>query len=205
MKIINVSLLWQLKNNPFLTTITIGSSPLQSSKRLLETPDGEKRAEKKLLPSISASYIIESLQQIQSTCHQAKTKHTSAMDTIADLIYSMEMEGGCLWKIQEQILKISNELMRIHAHLEARISQVQQTQDKILTLLEGSFSVRKEEDASTLHHIVPEIRSVANKLCAMSKVQSSSITDIRATTNKLNAMIKCHFEKSAPKGDVNNM
>ena len=118
----------------------------------------------------------------------------------------MEMEGGCLWKMREEIMKISSELMRSHTHLEAQISQLQQTQERILTLLEAPYSIKKQEDVSSFQYIVLEIRSVANKLCAMSKVQSSNICDIRATTNKLNAMIKYHFEKpSASKGDANNM
>ena len=104
-------------------------------------------------------------------------------------------------------MKMTNALMRSYTHLEAQISHLQQTQERILTLLEAPYSIKKEEDVSILHHIVPELRSATNKLCAMSKFQSSSITDIKSTTNKLNAMIKCHFEKSAKssKEDANHM
>ena len=118
----------------------------------------------------------------------------------------MEMQGGCLWKMREEMMKMSSELMSSYTHLEAQISQLQQTQERILTLLEAPYSIKKEEDVSSFQHVLPEIRSVTNKLCAMSKVQSSNICDIKATTNKLNAMIKYHFEKpSASKGDANNM
>ena len=50
-----------IEKQPLLST-TMGSSPLLSSKRLLETFEGENRAERKLLPSVSASYIVELLQ-----------------------------------------------------------------------------------------------------------------------------------------------
>ena len=100
---------------------------------------------------------------------------------------------------------MSNELMKSHTQLEARISQLQQTQEKIFTLLEGFYSIIKD-DVSTLHNIMPEIRSVVNRLFAMSKIQKSSIIDIRSTPNKLNAMIKCYFEKSSAfKEKDNNM
>lgn len=158
----------------------------------LGSTSGGKRLGPEISPVLSKKRIVES-------------KHTASLNANADLIYSLEMEGGSLWKVREEIREVKNEIARNYSHLQSQIQSVQHTQDKILKLLEDLNS-RKEEHVIALQHIVPEVRTAANKMFAVTKVQSSNISEIRATTNKLNAMMKCHLGKASTSGgDVNTL
>lgn len=164
----------------------------------LGSTSGGKRLGPEISPVLSKKCIVESLQEISP-------KHTASLNANADLIYSLEMEGGSLWKVREEIREVKNEIARNYSHLQSQIQSVQHTQDKILKLLEDLNS-RKEEHVIALQHIVPEVRTAANKMFAVTKVQSSNISEIRATTNKLNAMMKCHLGKASTSGgDVNTL
>ena len=62
-----------------------------------------------------------------------------------------------------------NDLIQSNTNLQVQITQLQETQHKILTLLEGLYNV------NSFQAIVPEMRSISNKLNAISKVYSSGI------------------------------
>ena len=177
------------------SVIPLGDTPTIVNASTHVGSDGpNKRMGEVLFPDHSKKHIHESLQEIHATCQRAEVKHAASVDSVADLIYSMEVEGGCLWKVKEEISQLKNDNMRSHTLLEAQLSQVQETQDRILSLLQ-EVRGQKEDHLTILQHIVSDLRSTTNKLLAISKVYNIGISESRATTNKLHAILKCHFEK----------
>ncbi|MCO5589004.1 hypothetical protein L7F22_042968 [Adiantum nelumboides] len=156
----------------------LGSSHQQILKRAIEA----KHVGKQFSSTLSKKHILKLLKELQETSIRAEVKHTTSVDTIADLIYSMEMEGGCLWKVQDEVSTMKNETLKSVSNRQVRISYIQATQNKVLRILEELQS-QKKEHATALQSIVFDVRTATNKLSAIAKVQSSSIGEKPSLSN----------------------
>ncbi|MCO5576422.1 hypothetical protein L7F22_030232, partial [Adiantum nelumboides] len=123
-------------------------------------------------------YIIKSLKDILSICSKFEKKRDTSVDTFASLISSMETEGGCLWKVQEEIRQIKSNVMQNHNHLQAQIICMQKRQEQIHSRLDDLHGKTYEDRANNLNSIALEMRSTTNKLNAIAKTYSTGLGEM---------------------------